>query len=154
MSDPLSAEKPYRDLFGRAAHLMSAPFGYMAVGTCALLGLFFELVLKADLGWNNRRQILEGASYVGRRDIVNGILNLNKHTNKDLFHAIKNAGKNGHREILEDFLQAIDIHAAVDPEMHIPVAFIRMGAHPELASLVETKFTEWNPNYTRPRFLL
>lgn len=134
---------------GRAALLGFAPLGYLAVGAYALLGLYYESVFKADMGWYTRRRILEDAAYVGRRDIVNGILNLNKHTNHDLFDAIKNAGKNNHREILEDFLHAIDIHANIDPEMHIPIAFIRMGAHLELADLVEAKFTEWRRNHVR-----
>ncbi len=111
---PISPEKSCRDLIGRVAIVVSTPLGYLGSTLLALIGLVCEFVLRIDAGRKERNGIMEIAALAGRSDIVTGLLNLKRHRNQDLFVPIADAGGGGHRQIVVDLLNQLDVNAPLD----------------------------------------
>jgi len=149
---PVSQEKFFRNLIGRISILALSPV-YLFLGISALIGVLFERCIKADLARTNRRKTLEDASYVGRIDIVKGILNLQKHTNECLFLPLKNAGTLGHRKIVKILLQQLNCEVKMDLNskcaMLLAINFAKLNKHFSIADLIQHKYNLWK---LRPSF--
>jgi hypothetical protein len=153
LNQPLSPT-PCRDLVKRVVILGSAPLGYLVLGTFALIGKIFESVFRVDLGHPHRKRALERAGENGQEEIVTAILNLNMHSQEDLLWVLKDAGIHGHRKIVEEVLQRIDVHAKLDLNsrcgMGLAQWVIRDNGHPEIALLVQNRLEEWERNNGNP----
>ncbi|MBX9745086.1 MAG: hypothetical protein K2X08_07760 [Chlamydiales bacterium] len=143
----LSNERPIRDLLGRIAIIGSAPLGYVAAGFLAGIGVIFNTVLRIDLGHAERCDILNTAAYAGRKDIIRGILDLNRHENIDLVTPIKNAGTYGERAIVELLLERIDVNAPLDANsgigMLLGIELAKRNGWQEVSDLIENKYLTW-----------